>query len=270
MKTPLKVTGQPIVYKDAAGQPCSYPVEDGLGPPFMETMMPGVANDPSGKRDALFLVNHGAGGTLPLARESAGTLKLADTPNALTFNAELDPSSTLASDLASAIARKDLTQMSVGFRVLDDEWSADYMNRTVRAIELLDVSPVNQPASPTTSISLVPPETAKKKRPDDDFGGPDGTQNAPVPYGGTMGGDGTGTRDKSRWTSAERRAGARAGGVEQRADLRGSLEVRAFTVWVPRPAVVPVVEEPVKRNGGALKLELDLFKVRRHGLQLKQ
>ena len=247
----FKVTGKPIIYKGADGQPCSYPVEDGLGPAFMETMLPGVANDRSGERDALFLVNHGAGGTLPLARESAGTLRLEDTPTALTFNADLDASSTLASDLASAIARKDLTQMSVGFRVLDDEWSADYMNRTVRAIELLDVSPVNQPASPTTTISLVPPETAKKKKLDDEFGGPDGSQNAPYPYGGTMGGDGTGTRDKSRWSSAERRAGARAGGVEQRAQLRGSLEVRAFTVWAPRPAVVPVVA-PVRKRNSAL------------------
>ena len=216
-KNPLKVTGKPILY-----DPISYPVEHGLGPAFMEKMEPGVATDRSGNRDTLFLVNHGSGGTLPLARESAGTLRLADTPSALTFNADLDPASTLASDLARAIARKDLTQMSVGFRVLDDEWSDDFMNRTVRASHRALGCVGRQPAaSPQTSISLVPPETAAKKKPDDDLGGPYGTQNAPYPYGGTMGGDGTGTRDKSRWSNAERRA--RAGGVERRAHLAGTL-----------------------------------------------
>ncbi len=62
--------------------PVSYPVYDDAGPPFKKTMMPGCANDPTGKRDTMFLVNHGSGGTLPLARESAGTLRLADTPTA--------------------------------------------------------------------------------------------------------------------------------------------------------------------------------------------
>ena len=186
-------------------------------------------------------------------------MTLKDTPSALTFDADLDPENSLARDLASSIGRGDLTQMSIGFRVLDDAWSTDYMQRTVSRIELFEISAVSRPASATTSISLVPPETAaKKKILDDEYGGPDCTP--PYPYVGTMVGDGTGTRDKSRWSSAQRRAGARAGGVEQRANLRGSLEVRAFTVWVPSPAVVPVVA-PVKKRNGTLKLERDLLRL---------
>ena len=104
--------------------------------------------------------------------------------------------------------------MSVGFRVIDDSWSDDWMSKTVRAIELFDVSAVNMPASPTTSISLD--ETAAKKKQLFPEGGPDGTQNAPYPYGGTMMGDGTGSRDKQRWSNAEKRA--RTGGVERRGE----------------------------------------------------
>ena len=144
------------------------------------------------------------------------------------------------------------------FRVLDDVWSDDYMNRTLRSIELLEISACSTPASPRTSISLD--ETAaKKKKLFSPEGGPDGTQNAPYPYGGLMGGDGSGSRDKARWSNAEKRA--RTGGVEQRANLAGSFEVRAFTVWVPSPAV-RAVDKLVTRNG-ALKLERDLLQLRR-------
>ena len=260
----LKISGRPIVYKDANGQPVSYPVYDGLSPePFMETMLPGVANDPSGKRNTLLFINHRTD-ALPLASEKGKTMDISDTPSALCFTAELDPENSQARDLASTLSRQDLTAMSVGFRVLSDSWSDDWMTRTVRSIELLEISAVNHPASASTSISLVSPEsTAKKKKWDDDFGGPQGDQNAPYPYGGTMAGDGTGSRDKSRWTSAERRAGARAGGVEQRANLAGTLEVRAFTVWVPSPEVVPAVA-PVKRRNGELRLERDLLRLHRH------
>ena len=258
--TGIPITGKPIVYS-----PVSYEVFDGVGPTgsFQETMLPGVANDPSGKRDALLLVNHSTVAP-PLARESSGTLQLQDTPSALCFNADLDPTSTLARDLLSSISRKDLTAMSVGFRVLDDEWSDDYMQRTVRSIELLEISACNMPASPTTSISLD--ETAAKKKKLFPEGGPDGPQGASYPYGGLMGGDGSGSRDKSRWSSAERRAGARAGGIEQRGNLAGTFEVRRFDILVPR-AEVHVEEKPVEKKNHALQLERDLLRLHRRGLQ---
>ena len=250
----IPITGKPIVYS-----PVSYEVFDGIGPTgsFQEEMMPACANDPSGKRDALLLVNHSTVAP-PLARESSGTLQLQDTPSALTFNADLDPSSNLANDLASAIQRRDLVAMSVGFRVLDDVWSDDYLNRTVRSIELLEISACSTPASPTTSISLD--ETAAKKKQLFPEGGPDGTQNTPYPYSGTMIGDGTGSRDKRRWSNAERRA--RTGGVEQRGNLAGTFEVRQFDIMVAR-AEVRAVKAPATRNGGALKLERDLLRLRR-------
>lgn len=50
--------------------------------------------------------------------------------------------------------RGDLDQMSIGFRVRDEEWSSDYTQRSIKEIELFDVSVVTYPASPTTTASL--------------------------------------------------------------------------------------------------------------------
>ena len=44
--------------------------------------------------------------------------------------------------------------MSIGFRVKDQEWSSDYSERTIKEIELFEVSVETFPASPTTSAGL--------------------------------------------------------------------------------------------------------------------
>ena len=160
----LKISGRPIVYKDANGQPVSYPVYDGLSPePFMETMLPGVANDPSGKRNTLLFINHRTD-ALPLASEKGKTMDISDTPSALCFTAELDPENSQARDLASTLSRQDLTAMSVGFRVLSDSWSDDWMTRTVRSIELLEISAVNHPASPARPYPWCRPSRRPRRR----------------------------------------------------------------------------------------------------------
>jgi Caudovirus prohead serine protease len=57
-------------------------------------------------------------------------------------------------EIRSAMNRGDLDQMSIGFRVRDEEWSSDYSQRSIKEIELFDVSVVTYPASPTTTASL--------------------------------------------------------------------------------------------------------------------
>jgi hypothetical protein len=44
--------------------------------------------------------------------------------------------------------------MSIGFRVHKQDWNNDYTERTIREVELFDVSVVTYPASPTTTASL--------------------------------------------------------------------------------------------------------------------
>ena len=141
----VEITGQAVVYE----QP--YLVRDEFGG-WLETMKPGVAKHLVDRADCRFLVNHSG---LALARTPT-TLKLEDTPEALRFSAIVDTRQRAANDLVIAVARRDVTQMSCGFVVADDSWFDDWSQRSIhRFEELLDVSAVTYPASPTTSISLV-------------------------------------------------------------------------------------------------------------------
>jgi HK97 family phage prohead protease len=143
----LIISGTPIVYN------MPYTVRDAIGE-FEETMRPGVARDALAKgADVRFLFNHDG---LPLARTGAGTLVLTDGPKALQVRAVLDSRQQLANDLAIAIDRGDVNQMSVGFIVARDTWNEDYTTRDIHSFgELYDVSAVTYPASPSTSIEIA-------------------------------------------------------------------------------------------------------------------
>jgi len=146
----VELVGTPIVYD----QP--YTVRDMFGE-FEETMLPGVVTTllASGTLDTRFLVNHGG---LPLARTASGTLTLRDTASGLQAVPLLDLRQSLASDLVIAVERGDCNQMSVGMIVAEDgdEWSDDWSQRSISQLsDLLDVSAVTFPASPTTSIDLA-------------------------------------------------------------------------------------------------------------------
>lgn len=139
--------GTPIVYNRW------YAVHDMWGT-FQERMAPGVAAQILSTCDCRFLINHDG---MPLARTIAGTMTLKDTPSGLTCAVYVDEAgSQIARDLASAISRGDVSQMSCGFIVAEDEWNEDYTVRTIKRFEeLLDVSAVTYPASPTTSIGVT-------------------------------------------------------------------------------------------------------------------
>lgn len=143
----IEISGAPIVYG------ADYTVMDMFGE-FTERMMPGVARDVlSSKPDVRFLFNHDG---LPLARSISGTLALQDTDESLRFTATLDARQQLANDLAIAIERGDVSQMSCGFVVARDEWDDAMEDRSIHALaDLLDVSAVTYPASPTTSIKVA-------------------------------------------------------------------------------------------------------------------
>ena len=175
------LTGQPTVYG------VSYNVNDAYGT-FQETVAPGALTACLKTCDARLLFDHRG---LPLARVSAGTLTLVDTKQALTMTARLDPRIDKANALALAIERRDVQEMSVGFRVGADTWNADMTIRVINRIdELHDVSAVSFPASPTTSIELL-----EQDLPDVDAGqtgDQGGNQGGSVPD--SM--DGTGSRSR--------------------------------------------------------------------------
>jgi uncharacterized protein len=150
-----------IGYASLAGKP--YTVRDSLGE-FIETVAAGAFRGGLLTRcDCRYLFNHDG---LPLARNRAGTLDLKEDTLGLFYEARLDTSITTAADLVAAIARGDISQNSFGFVVAEDKWDADFTRRTILKIEdLLDVSAVTYPASPTTWLKLKTDDTeAQRKR----------------------------------------------------------------------------------------------------------
>ena len=143
----VDIIGSPIVYNRA------YDVQDMLGK-FSERMSPGVASSAIHNGDDVrFLFDHQG---LPLARTAAGTMQLLDTADKLQFRATLDLRQQLANDLVIAIERGDVSQMSCGFSVADDDWNSDYTERTIHRFQkMYDVSAVTYPASPTTGIEIA-------------------------------------------------------------------------------------------------------------------
>jgi HK97 family phage prohead protease len=143
----IKISGQPIMFG------ARYDVHDAFGT-FKERMAPGVARAAlAGGADVRFLVNHEG---LPLARTISGTLSLTESSTSVDFEARLDARQQIANDLSIAIERGDVSQMSCGFIVARDEWDEAMEDRTVLQFrELLDVSAVTYPASPTTSIAVA-------------------------------------------------------------------------------------------------------------------
>lgn len=112
------------------------------------------------KPDVPLLINHGAGSSIPLARSTAGTLRLSEDDLGLRVDADLDPTRSDVADLIKAMRRGDFDgQMSFAFRVADggQTWSEDFTRRTISRcdIDRGDVSLVTHAASPTTFSAIT-------------------------------------------------------------------------------------------------------------------
>jgi uncharacterized protein len=109
--------------------------------------------------DVKALVNHDA--SRLLARTKNGTLQLEEDSRGLKFVCILNPDSQAARDYHASIKRGDMDECSFAFTVPEggDSWdeSTDesgqrYKRRTLRDVNLLDVSAVTYPAYNSTSV----------------------------------------------------------------------------------------------------------------------
>lgn len=148
------------------GYAALYDVETDLGY-FREVIRPGAFAGVL-KDDVRFLINHDG---LPLARTSSGTLSLFEDEKGLSVAAELSSRSGLARDLADAMQRGDLSQMSFAFgmgegsrQTWQDEESDSPLRMIERVSSLHDVSPVTYPAYPDTEIALRHLTSARQAR----------------------------------------------------------------------------------------------------------
>lgn len=127
-----------------------YEVNDWLGA-FNETIKQGAfRNSLAAGADVPFKLNHEG---MTLARTKSGTMRLAEDTRGLHVEARLDPANPQVQALRSAMDRGDIDEMSFAFRVTDDMWSPDYLNRNITGADIHkgDVSAVNYGANPATA-----------------------------------------------------------------------------------------------------------------------
>lgn len=127
---------------------------DAWGDPYFETLgMTSCSRTLANGCDTQFLVGHDESG-LPMARTRSGTLMLsADSTGLLTFAPALDGRNPQVQQLASAMERGDVDEMSIGFIATGQQWSPDWMERRITEINLHrgDVSIVCWAANPAAN-----------------------------------------------------------------------------------------------------------------------
>ena len=89
-----------------------------------------------------------------MARTSSGTLNLEEDEYGLFVRAELDPSNPTVAEVASAMKRGDLNEMSFAFAAMRDDFNQNGDERTVSEARLYDVSVVTYPANPWAGAKL--------------------------------------------------------------------------------------------------------------------
>lgn len=127
----------------------SYGVRDSKGT-YTETIKPGAFKKTLQEQDDVrFLINHDG---IPLARSSSGTLKLEEDDYGLFVEAELDPNNPKVAEVASAMKRGDLNEMSFAFAAVRDDFDGE--KRDVQEVRLFDVSVVTYPANSYAGATL--------------------------------------------------------------------------------------------------------------------
>ncbi len=122
---------------------------------FKEKILPGAFTDSIKKRDVLALFGHDS--LSLLGRMRNGSLSLREDQRGLAFQLRL-PRTQLGADIAALVGRSDLSQMSFGFAVPPggDTWSREGTRiiRTLRKVDLFEISIVPEPAYEQTSVTL--------------------------------------------------------------------------------------------------------------------
>jgi HK97 family phage prohead protease len=128
--------------------------------PFREQVAPGAFKKTINEADIAFLYNHEPDSVM--ARTSTGTLRLKEDRRGLATEADLDPADSDVQRITPKLRSGNVSQMSFAFRVVGaggESWD-DHPDdggkpiRTLRELELFDVSPVTFPAYAATDGGL--------------------------------------------------------------------------------------------------------------------
>ncbi|PEP84152.1 HK97 family phage prohead protease [Bacillus pseudomycoides] len=126
-----------------------------IGGWFDEVIEPGAfARSLSENGDIRALFNHNWDNVL--GRTKSGTLRLEEDERGLKFEIEL-PNTSVGRDLAESMSRGDINQCSFGFWITEENWdyNVEPALRTIKEVELYEISVVSIPAYDDTEASLV-------------------------------------------------------------------------------------------------------------------
>lgn len=126
-----------------------YTVTDMFGD-FTEVVDPGAFTRTITEQDVRMYVNHEG---MALARSSVN-LELREDATGLAYDARLDPSVSIVSDLAKLMRAGIMRESSFAFQPIRQSWNADYTERHLEEVKLFDVSVVSLPANPAASAGI--------------------------------------------------------------------------------------------------------------------
>lgn len=131
--------------------------------PFKEIVRKGTFTETIRIDDIRALFNHDP--NYVLGRNIAGTLELAEDEIGLRV-VITPPDTSWANDLIKNIRRGDISQMSIGFIVLEDTWGTEngIDIREIKKVQLFDVSIVTYPAYTQTDVGVRAMESYKDYR----------------------------------------------------------------------------------------------------------
>ena len=127
--------------------------EVGHGYGFNEKILPGAFKKTIRRDDVRALWNHDH--SLVLGRKESGTLSLREDKKGLAVSIAL-PDTQTGRDALELVSRGDVTGMSFGFQIVDEEWGHDADGdevRTIKEVKLFEVSPCAFPFYEGTDIS---------------------------------------------------------------------------------------------------------------------
>ncbi|MGH1274439.1 HK97 family phage prohead protease [Bacillus cereus] len=142
---PSKITGYAAVFNSKTT----------IGGWFDEVIVPGAfTRSLSENGDIRALFNHNWDNVL--GRTKSGTLRLEEDEKGLKFEIEL-PNTSVGRDLAESMSRGDINQCSFGFWITEENWdyNVEPALRTIKEVELYEISVVSIPAYDDTEVSLV-------------------------------------------------------------------------------------------------------------------
>jgi hypothetical protein len=126
---------------------------DPWGDEYDEDVAPGAFTESLNQADldVPFLVGHNDAG-IPMARTTNDTLHLSQDSRGLSVDALMSGRRSDVRDLADAVERGDINEMSIGFVTRGQEWSPDWSTRRMTNLDLHrgDVSVVALAANPGT------------------------------------------------------------------------------------------------------------------------